>query len=48
MEQPGTWFYGMAAGLEPFFSKEDTERGQEEFDEVYGGEKKLVIKSLVI
>jgi hypothetical protein len=28
----------MVAGLEPFLSKKDTERGKEESDEVYGSE----------
>ncbi|HNH22789.1 MAG TPA: hypothetical protein PLY26_11615, partial [Ferruginibacter sp.] len=34
--QPGTGIHGMAAGLEPFFSTEDTERGEEEPDAVHG------------
>jgi len=38
MEQPGVGIRGMVAGMEPFFSEEDTERRQEEFNEVYGGE----------
>jgi len=34
--QPGTGLHGMAPGLEPFFSTEDTERGEEEPDAVHG------------